>query len=206
MARILKLLLATLLLLPVLAWADEGQGPGQVVEATSEQMLQVLRANRKMLDKDPDKIIDLVQEIVVPQFDFVRISAWVLGKHWREATPEQRGQFVQEFQSLMVNTYATALLEYSDYKISYTPVRMQAGDRVVMVRTNVERVGADAINLDYRMFNGKDGWKVFDILVDNVSLVANYRTSFDQEIRETSMDALIGRLAEHNAKRKEKKG
>jgi phospholipid transport system substrate-binding protein len=206
MAKTLKLLLAALLLAPALAWADQDQGPGQVVEATSEQMLQVLRANRKLLDKDPDRIIDLVQAIVVPHFDFVRISAWVLGKHWREATPEQRGQFVQEFQSLMVNTYGTALLEYSDYKITYTPVRMVEGDRVVMVRTNVERVGADAINLDYRMFHGKDGWKVFDILVDNVSLVANYRTSFDQEIRESSMDDLINRLAEHNAKRKDKKG
>jgi phospholipid transport system substrate-binding protein len=205
MARTLTVLLAALLLLPTLGWADQDQGPGQVVHDTSEQMLKVLRANREMLDKDPDRIIDLVEEIVVPHFDFVRISAWVLGKHWRTATPQQRGKFVQEFQSLMVNTYATALLEYSDYKITYTPVRMAPGDRVVMVRTNVERVGADAINLDYRMFHGKQGWKVFDILVDNVSLVANYRTSFDQEIRETSMDALINRLAEHNAKRKEKK-
>jgi len=205
MPRFAKLILALTLLLPALAWAEAEPGPGQVVQTTSEQMLKVLRANRKMLDKDPDKIIGLVESIVVPQFDFVRISAWVLGKHWRTATPEQRGRFVQEFQSLMVNTYGTALLEYSDYKISYTPVRMKEGDRVVMVRTNVDRVGSDAIDLDYRMFHGKEGWKVFDILVDNVSLVANYRTSFDQEIRESSMDALIDRLAKHNAKRKEKK-
>jgi phospholipid transport system substrate-binding protein len=201
----MRLLLAVVLLVPALAWAEDTEmGPGQVVHDTSEQMLKVLRANRKMLDKEPDRIIDLVDKIVVPHFDFVRISAWVLGKHWRLATPQQRGRFVQEFQSLMVNTYATALLEYSDYKITYTPVRMGEEDRVVTVRTNVERVGADAINLDYRMFHGKQGWKVFDIMVDNVSLVANYRTSFDQEIRESSMDALISRLAEHNAKRHQK--
>lgn len=201
MSRFLTLILALALLLPALLRAEADPGPGQVVEATSEQMLKVLRANRKMLDKDPDKIIGLVESIVVPHFDFVRISAWVLGKHWRTATPEQRGRFVKEFQSLMVNTYGTALLEYSDYKISYDPVRMREGDRVVMVRTDVDRVGADTINLDYRMYHGKEGWKVFDILVDNVSLVANYRTSFDQEIRDTGMEALIKRLADHNAKR-----
>ncbi|MBD3669400.1 MAG: ABC transporter substrate-binding protein [Gammaproteobacteria bacterium] len=204
--KTLQVLLAALLLMPAFGQAETALGPGEAVKATSEKMLEVLRTNRELLDKQPEKIIDLVEEIVVPQFDFVRISAWVLGKHWRRASPEQRGVFVTEFQSLMVNTYATALLEYSDYKISYTPVRMAEGDRIVTVRTNVERAGADAINLDYRLIDGKQGWKVFDILVDNVSLVANYRTSFDQEIRETSMDALNERLARHNAKREKGEG
>lgn len=202
MTKLINLALVLVLLLPVAARAETDPGPGGVVKDTSEQMLKVLRANRKVLKKDPNKIIELVDKIVVPHFDFVRISAWVLGKHWRLATPEERGRFVNAFQDLMVNTYATALLEYSDYKITYTPVRMGEGDRVVMVRTNVERAGADAINLDYRMYHGKQGWKVFDILVDNVSLVANYRSSFDQEIRESSMDALIKRLEKHNAERK----
>ncbi|MBD3609581.1 MAG: ABC transporter substrate-binding protein [Gammaproteobacteria bacterium] len=185
---------------PAMAIAEKG--PDQLMEETTEEMLQALRINKKLLDKEPNRIYGLVNEIVIPRFDFVRISAWVLGKHWRRATPQQRGQFVQQFQDMMVNTYATALLEFSDQKMKYLPVRMKEGDRIVMARSQILQTGKQPVALDYRMFHGKKGWKVFDIMVDGVSLVANYRTSFDTEIRQTSMDALIKRLTEHNAKKK----
>ena len=178
--------------------------PDEVVRITSQRMQQTLSANREMLKKNPDAIITLVEEIVVPQFDFVRISAWVLGKHWRSATPEQRGRFIKEFQDMLLNTYGTAILEYTDFKITIGPLRMKEGDRTVMVRSDIEQTGANTISLDYRMFNGKDGWKVIDILVDNVSLVANYRTSFGEEIEQSGMDALLERLAKRNAEKRSK--
>lgn len=193
------------LLLPVFASASAILPPDEVVRVTSEKMQQTLSANKEMLKKNPDAIIGLVEEIVVPQFDFVRISAWVLGKHWRRASPEQRGRFIKEFQDMLLNTYASAILEYTEFKITIGPLRMKEGDRSVMVRSDIKQPGANVISLDYRMFKGKDGWKVIDILVDNVSLVANYRTSFGEEITENGLDALLDRLAKRNSEKGAKK-
>jgi len=194
-----------LLLLPLLASANVNLPPDEVVRVTSDKMQQTLSANKEMLKKNPDAIIGLVEEIVVPQFDFVRISAWVLGKHWRRATPVQRGRFIKEFQDLLLNTYASAILEYTEFKITIGPLRMKEGDRTVMVRSDIKQPGANNISLDYRMFNGKQGWKVIDILVDNVSLVANYRTSFGEEIDQNGLDALLDRLAKRNSEKGAKK-
>jgi len=194
-----------LLLLPLLVSAKVNLPPDEVVRVTSDKMQQTLSANKDMLKKNPDAIIGLVEEIVVPQFDFVRISAWVLGKHWRRATPVQRGRFIKEFQDLLLNTYASAILEYTDFEITIAPLRMKEGDRTVMVRSDIKQPGANVISLDYRMFNGKEGWKVIDILVDNVSLVANYRTSFGEEIDQNGLDALLDRLAKRNNEKGAKK-
>ncbi|MDH5360221.1 MAG: ABC transporter substrate-binding protein [Gammaproteobacteria bacterium] len=194
-----------LLLLPLLVSAKVNLPPDEVVRVTSDKMQQTLSANKDMLKKNPDAIIGLVEEIVVPQFDFVRISAWVLGKHWRRATPVQRGRFVKEFRDMLLNTYASAILEYTDFEITIAPLRMKEGDRTVMVRSDIKQPGANVISLDYRMFNGKEGWKVIDILVDNVSLVANYRTSFGEEIDQNGLDALLDRLAKRNNEKGAKK-
>ncbi|MDH5185380.1 MAG: ABC transporter substrate-binding protein [Gammaproteobacteria bacterium] len=200
-----KILFALLLLLPTVSVADASMAPDEVVRVTSDKVQQTLLTNREMLKKNPDAIIALVEDMVVPKFDFVRASAWVLGKHWRLATPEQRGRFVKEFQDLLLNTYASALLEYADFKITFLPLRMKEGDRTVMVRTKVLQPGADTINLDYRLFNGKEGWKVLDILVDNVSLIANYRSSFGEEVEQNGLDALLARLAKSNSEKRAKK-
>lgn len=194
-----------LILLPLISTAEASVAPDELVRVTSEQMQKILSANREMLKKNPDAIIGLVDEIVVPKFDFVRISAWILGKHWRRATPEQRGRFIKEFQDMLLNTYASAILEYTEFAITFNPLRMKEGDRIVMVRSIIKQPGANSINLDYRMFNGKQGWKVIDILVDNVSLVANYRSSFGTEIEEKGMEALLDRLAKRNSDKSAKK-
>lgn len=200
-----NILCSLMLLLPLTSVAEAYIAPDEVVRITSERMQKTLSANSEMLKKNPDAIIDLVDEIVVPQFDFVRISAWVLGKHWRQASPEQRGRFIKEFQDLLLNTYASALLEYTEFKITIGPLRMKEGDRTVMVRSDIKQPGASDISLDYRMFNGKQGWKVIDILVDNVSLVTNYRTSFGEEIKQNGMEALLDRLAKRNSEKRAKK-
>lgn len=194
-----------IILLPLISTAEASVAPDELVRVTSEQMQKTLSANREMLKKNPDAIIGLVDEIVVPKFDFVRISAWILGKHWRRATPEQRGRFIKEFQDMLLNTYASAILEYTEFTITFNPLRMKEGDRIVMVRSIIKQPGANSINLDYRMFNGKQGWKVIDILVDNVSLVANYRSSFGTEIEEKGMESLLDRLAKRNSDKSAKK-
>lgn len=200
MKRTLLFFLLALFLSPAMAVEDKSGDPQALVRDTSERMLAVLRAQREQLEKHPERIYDLVNEIVIPHFDFSRISRWVLGKYWRQATPEQRRRFENEFRTLLVRTYATSLLEFIDDQFRYPPVRMKPGAKRVTVRTDVIRRGGQPVRIEYRLFRGRDGWKAYDVLVEGVSLVANYRSSFAEEIRKSGLDALIARLAEHNRK------
>lgn len=175
-----------------------GNDPQQLVIDTADQMLSALKANRAELDKNPDLIYDMVKDIVLPHTDFVRMSSWVLGKYWRRASKEQKIRFVRAFRELMVRTYAVALLEYSDQKIEYVPLRDDPASGDVTVRTQVIQSGKQPIAINYNLWRRKDEWKVYDIAVDGISLVANYRTSFATEIKEKGLDALISRLEQHN--------
>jgi len=178
--------------------STSGNDPQQLVIDTADQMLSALKANRAELDKNPDLIYDLVKDIVLPHTDFVRMSSWVLGKYWRRASKEQKIRFVRAFRELMVRTYAVALLEYSDQKIEYVPLRDDPASGDVTVRTQVIQSGKQPIAINYNLWRRKDEWKVYDIAVDGISLVANYRTSFATEIKEKGLDALISRLEQHN--------
>lgn len=177
--------------------AEEWPAPDQIVKTTTVNMLDIIEKNRQQLKQNPEDLFGLVDQFILPHFDFYKISQWVLGKNWRTATEQQRERFVEAFQTMLVRTYATAILEYSDLKFTYHPLRMKAGDKIVTVRTEVLRPGKQPVRIDYRMFLGKEGWKVFDVLVDGVSLVASYRTTFDKEIQSDGMDALVARLEQH---------
>jgi phospholipid transport system substrate-binding protein len=141
----------------------------------------------------------VVEEYILPHFDFERMSQLVLGKNWRNANPEERQQFVEEFRLLLVRTYATAMLKYSDQKISYLPDRGKPGEGDVVVQTEIEQPGGPPIPIDYSLHRKGDAWKVYDVKIDNVSLVVNYRGTFAGEIRNGgSVGALISKLRERN--------
>jgi phospholipid transport system substrate-binding protein len=140
--------------------------------------------------------LTVVDDIVASHFDFDRMSSWVLGKHWRKAKPDEKTRFASEFRTLLVRTYAKALNDNYDKKIAMLPVR-DKGDEA-LVRTEVQQDAGFPIPIDYRMYI-KDGvWKVYDVSVDGISLVSNYRTSFSKEIRKDGLPKLIDRLAERN--------
>jgi phospholipid transport system substrate-binding protein len=126
------------------------------------------------------------------------MSRLVLGKYWRKATPEQREAFVREFRELLIRTYATALLNYSGQDIVYLPVRVGKDVRKVTVNTQVRATGAPAIPVDYRLWLSDNGWKVYDVSIDNISLVSNYRSSFASQIRRYKLDGLIAKLQKLN--------
>jgi phospholipid transport system substrate-binding protein len=180
------------------AGASATEAPEQLVRRTAEEMFDALRADREAIAQNPQRIYDLVSDIVLPHFDFQRISRWVLGKHWRRATPEQRARFTEEFRILLVRTYATALNEYTEQKITYLPTQRAAGADEATVRTEVEQPGGFPIPIDYSMYLTKGEWKVYDVSIDGVSLVTNYRTSFSNEIRQQGLDKLIETLAARN--------
>ena len=174
--------------------------PQEVVQDTSAQMLEALRQNREALRQDSSRIYALVDRIVLPNFDFDLMSRWVLGRSWQQATPEQRRRFAAEFRTLLVRTYAKALLEYSDDLIQVLPQANPATDSSeTTVRTEVQpRTGA-SIQINYSMHLNNEGWKVYDVTVDGVSLVTNYRSTFASQIRSNGLDTVIADLQQRNA-------
>lgn len=169
-------------------------GPQELVKETTDQTLLRLQRERTVLQQNPDGIYDLVKEVITPHFDFVRISAWVLGKYWRTASKEQKLRFVTAFRTLLVKTYGVVLLDYTDQEIRYLPLRDDPASGDVTVRTEVVQPNGDAVSINYRLYLNNGAWKVYDISVEGVSLVTNFRTSFATEIKQSGLDTLIQRL------------
>jgi len=187
-----------LLFLAAMQQAVGATGPQALVRDTSERVLAEVVHRKAELEAEPGKIYGLVEKIVVPNFDFERISRWVLGKYWRTATDAQREAFVREFRTLLVRTYAKVLLSYSGEAIEYPPVAVPAGATDVRVRTLVRETGAPAVPVDYSLYLNSGRWLVYDVVVDGVSLVSNYRSSFGRQIQRKGMDNLIGQIEARN--------
>ncbi len=134
----------------------------------------------------------------MPNFDFTRITSLAMGKNWRTATPEQQKRLTDEFRSLLVRTYSGAVSQYRNEKIDYKPLRMNAGDTDVVVRTAVIRASGPPVPMDYSMEKTADGWKCYDVVVGGVSLVTNYRDEFNEQIKSGGIDGLIKTLADRN--------
>jgi phospholipid transport system substrate-binding protein len=195
-ATLWSLLLA---LLSTAAWAGEGLLPPQlVIQKTSDQLQVSLQ--KPEYKNDFRKATALVDQIIEPQVDFDRVSMLILGKYWKTATPEQKVQFKKEFRMLLVRTYTTAFTEYADWKIRYLPLEMNPGDKKAMVRTEILQSGAQPVAVNYRMLEEHGKWKVYDVLIEGISLLQNYRSSFTDEIARTgSLDQLITHLSERNS-------
>jgi phospholipid transport system substrate-binding protein len=183
---------------PVQAAQDEQAA--KLVRAVSQEMLATLEKRRAEVDRNPSLIFGLVDQIVVPHFDFEKITQQAVGKHWRDATPAQRQGLTNGFREVLIRTYAKALLNYSGQDIRYLPVKPGQRENTVTVPTEVRERGGPAVPIDYRMYDKDGKWLVYDLVVDNVSLIANYRDSFNTEIRRDGIDALIRHLGQMNQK------
>jgi len=183
-----------LVALPALAAA----GPEQLIRETSEKVLAEIKANEDTYKSDPKGVYKLVNEVVLPHFDFSAMTDLALGKYKDKVNAEQRPIIVEEFRLLLVRTYSSALLEYTDQQLIYLPMEGLEADGKVMVRTEVEQAGGFPIPINYTLRLGEDGWKVFDISVDDVSLVTNYRSSFARAIKKNGVDGLIKTLQDRN--------
>jgi phospholipid transport system substrate-binding protein len=193
---------AVILLMSVLpqalVHAASAVSPQELVRETSSRMLTALRDERDVIKQDSGRLYELVSTIVLPYFDFERMSMWVLGRNWRDASPQQRERFVEQFRILLVRTYGSALSEYADEKIVYLPFVDTSKEGRVTVRTEIEQAGS-VIPISYSMYSSNAGWKVYDVVISGVSLVTNYRSTFGTIIREKGMDNLIQQLSERNA-------
>ena len=173
-------------------------GPQDLVKQTTKKMFNAIKADREKFDNNPDLIYGLVSEIVLPHFDFISMSKWVLGKYWNTSSRAQKIAFIKAYRELMVRTYSIALLEYVDSKITYKPLRDDVSSGDVTVRSQVTSTKGELVAANYSLHKKKKGWKVYDIAVEGVSLIANNKTSFASEIKAQGIDALIARLQKHN--------
>jgi phospholipid transport system substrate-binding protein len=178
--------------------AGELQPPEQVIQNVSETLQKKLQD--KVFTKDFLQVTQFVNGVIEPHTDFNKIAPLVLGKHWKAATPEEQQRFKQEFQTLLIRAYSRAFVEYSEWKISFMPLEISDEATKAIVKTKVLQPGRQPINVDYRMFLSNDEWKVYDIMIDGVSLVTNYRSTFNDEIQNKgSISAVIDWLAKKNA-------
>lgn len=173
----------------------------QPIQQTSERLFQILQTDRDALKSDRALVFKLVEEVVEPRVDFEKVSALVLGKYWRSADAAQRAAFQQEFKALLVNTYATAFTEFQDWSIHFVPMTLADGEERVIVRTQVIQPTVPPIAVDYRMSKNEAGeWLVYDVAIEGISMVTNYRTSFARQIKQAGgLESLITELQRKNA-------
>ena len=185
------------------ASAEDMPAPQALVQKASDDMIAALKAHEQELAQDPSGVYALVDEILITHFDFERMSRLALGKNWRDISEAQQQQFVEEFKLLLIRTYSTAMLEYTDEEIRMLPFRDDVSKKRVTVPMEVIQKSGPSIPMALSLYENDNGdWKVYDVKIDGISLVTNYRSSFANEIRQGGMDKLLQDLAERNAKLK----
>ena len=157
-----------------------------------------ITANSGSYKSDPQKVYKLVDELVLPHFDFAAMTDLALGRYIDEVNAEQKPAIVSEFRQLLVRTYSSALFEYTGQELIYLPMEGSEAEGLVTIRTEIEQAGGFPIPINYKLRLGEKGWKVFDVSVDEVSLVTNYRSSFARAIKKDGVDGLIKTLQERN--------
>jgi len=190
-------MLLSALLLPQGALAQ--QAPDALVRSVADDVLRIVQQDRELRAGDTSRMAQLIEEKIVPHFDFERMTRLAVGRNWREASPEQRKTLVDEFRTLLVRSYSAAYSAYRQIAIEVRPLKVQPGEDDVQVKTQIKLPGgAPPVNVDYSMVKNSEEWKVYDVTVDGVSLVTTYRSTFTDEVRKGGIDGLIKSLKDLN--------
>jgi phospholipid transport system substrate-binding protein len=174
--------------------------PDDLVRKSTNEILAAIKADKDLQSGDMKKIEKLAEEKILPYFNFPHMTQLAVGRGWRDANDGQKKSLTDEFRRLLVRTYSTSLTQFRNQTIDVKPVKLAAADAETLVKTLINQPGGQPIPIDYSMEKTKDGWKVYDVVIDGVSLVTNYRGSFGTEIKNTGIDGLIKSLAERNSK------
>jgi phospholipid transport system substrate-binding protein len=201
--RILVFLSGFLFLRSVVA--QEATPPDVLVKNVTTEVIELIAKDKEIRSGNRAKLIEVIDAKVLPHFNFGSMTALAMGQNWKSATPEQKKQLVDAFRTLLVRTYASALAAYSEQKFDYRPLRAKPTDTDVTVQVRVIQPGAQPVPIDYSMEKTAAGWKVYDVMVGGVSLVANYRTEFANVVRNSGVDGLIKDLRTKNRALEQKK-
>lgn len=174
--------------------------PDVLARTTTQEVLEIIRKDKELQNGNSAKLYQLVEAKILPNFDFNRMTQLALGRHWPRATAQQKQALVTEFRNLLVRTYSSSLTAFTNQTVEFKPFVAPPGATEVVVRTEIRQPGGQPIPIDYAMYKTAFGWKVYDVTIDNVSLVTNYRSSFANTIRQSGIDGLIQTLAAQSAR------
>jgi phospholipid transport system substrate-binding protein len=176
-------------------------GPQEFMDGISKRMFAALDGNRAAITKDPQKVYPLVDQILLPHFDIEYASQLVLAQHWRDASPDQRKRFIDAFYKALLHTYGNALTDFTADRLKKLPFRGDATANRATVRTEVTRSSGAVVPVDYVMRKTDTGeWKAFDVVIEGISYVRNYRTDLGAEADQRGLDAVILRLEREGLK------
>lgn len=198
MKKARALLLAMLLAVSPLVVGAEVVDPDVLIKETVKEVLDVVQHDKDIRDGNQKKILALVDAKVLPHFDFTHMTRLVVGRAWRTATSEQKIILEAEFRNLLVRTYTKAFTVYRDQNVEVKPFKMASGATDVTVKTAIVQPGAQPIPVNYDMEKTDNGWKVYDLTVEGVSLVNTHRGSFAEKVQQSGIDGLISSLVEMN--------
>jgi phospholipid transport system substrate-binding protein len=181
------------------------EAPDVLVKNVTLEVVDLIAKDKEIKSGNRAKLIQVIDAKVLPHFNFAAMTALALGQSWNKATPEQKKRLTEEFRTLLVRTYASALAAYSDQRLEFRPLRAKPTDTDVTVQVRVMQRGTQPVPIDYAMEKTASGWKVYDVMVGGVSLVANYRTEFSTVVRNSGVDTLIKDLQTKNRVLEQKK-
>jgi phospholipid transport system substrate-binding protein len=176
------------------------QGPRMVVEQAANEVLAILKKDGDKIRNNHDEIVNLANDLILPLFDFDKMSYFVLGTSWTQATAQQKQDFQREFKRLLIATYTKAISEFSDDReiIYKDTVVSPKNPSIAMVPSEIRQKGGEPIQVAYRMFQTESQWRIYDVVIDGVSLVTNYRANFAGQVRSNGLDGLIASMSKHN--------
>ena len=192
------LLSAFLLSLFLSAAQAQDTAPDVLVKNVTSEVVELITKDREIQSGSRTKLIQVIETKVLPHFNFSSMTALAMGQNWNKATPDQKKRLIEEFRTLLVRTYASALAAYSEQRFDYRPLRAKPTDTDVTVNVRVMQSGAQPVAIDYSMEKTAAGWKVYDVMVGGVSLVANYRTEFNNTVRASGIEGLIKNMRAKN--------
>mgnify|MGYP003597231139 CR=1 FL=1 len=176
------------------------EAPDDMVRRNTQEVLSAIKADKDLAAGNQKKIEKLAEEKILPYFNFTRMTQLAVGRNWRDASDAQKKALTDEFRTLLVRTYSTSLSQFRNQTIDVKPLKLAPADTEVVVKTQINQPGGQPVPIDYSMEKVGTTWKVYDVLIDGVSLVTNYRSSFNSEIQKSGIDGLVKSLADRNAK------
>lgn len=180
------------------AFAADAPAPDALAKAVTEEVLGIIRADKDIQSGNQKKVHELIETKIAPHFNFVSMTRLAMGKNWNQANPEQRKVLISEFRTLLVRTYTTAFTQYKNQTVEYRPVRLAPNDNDVVVKSLVKQPSGQPVAVDYSMEKTDNGWKVYNVKIEGISLVENYRNTFNTEIQRNGVDGLIRSLTQKN--------
>ena len=177
----------------------EMMAPDVLVKNVTLEVVDIIQKDKDIQKGDRKKVIALIETKVLPHFNFQAMTSSAVGRNWEKASAEQKANLVDEFKTLLVRTYSSALSAYSNQKFDFRPLRAKPADTDVTINVRVLQSGTQPVTIDYDMEKRSNGWKVWDVRVGGISLVINYRTEFDNLVREKGIDGLVKALQAKNS-------